>query len=527
MYENNLVKIYPICCSILGREVWNKVITTLGNDLESQILSRLLALRGDGLGIPSFLSELAYLEEVVGRVSTIKEDIPSKFDALSVNPTLDLSRFSWNLSCFFVEGVELSEVKPQQREEWIKVWRNLRTGEVRVEEAVLQELFVIKMVVEDMSLEEAAEAGNISLEEVESMLAQAVEKGIVFAPPSDIRRNTIDFPLKEKTPDCFVSVNTFTLQWHVTNVCDLNCKHCYDRSKRQALSLDRAIAILDDLRAFCKGKHVKGHVCFTGGNPLLYQGFLKLYRAAAQRGFSLSILGNAAPQEEIQKLCEIKRPGYFQVSLEGLSEYNDKIRGKGHFVRTVKFLRVLGELGVSSSVMLTLTKDNLSQVIPLAQILKEQTDYFTFNRLARVGEGINLDLPGRERYISFLSKYVEVSKNNPIIGFKDNLINVVLHRQGMNLFDGCTGYGCGAAFNFVALLADGAVHACRKFPSYIGNILEQNIVDIYDSEIAQKYRRGSSACKLCELRPACGGCMAVAYSYGLDIFEQRDPHCFI
>ncbi|NDY43751.1 hypothetical protein G3N55_13020, partial [Dissulfurirhabdus thermomarina] len=39
--------------------------------------------------------------------------------------------------------------------------------------------------------------------------------------------------------------------------------------------------------------------------------------------------------------------------------------------------------------------------------------------------------------------------------FKDNLLNALLHREGLPLSDGCTGYGCGAAFNFIALLPDG------------------------------------------------------------------------
>jgi len=25
----------------------------------------------------------------------------------------------------------------------------------------------------------------------------------------------------------------------------------------------------------------------------------------------------------------------------------------------------------------------------------------------------------------------------------------------------------------------------------------------------------------------CGGCLASAYSHGLDIFEKKDPYCFI
>lgn len=84
---------------------------------------------------------------------------------------------------------------------------------------------------------------------------------------------------------------------------------------------------------------------------------------------------------------------------------------------------------------------------------------------------------------------------------------------------------CGAAFNFIAVLPDGEAHACRKFPSSIGNVIHQSIGDVYDSDDAKKYRRGSAACGGCKLRHACGGCLAVAHGSGLNIFEEKDPFC--
>ena len=95
------------------------------------------------------------------------------------------------------------------------------------------------------------------------------------------------------------------------------------------------------------------------------------------------------------------------------------------------------------------------------------------------------------------------------------------------MFDGCTGYGCGAAFNFLVVLPDGETHACRKFPSPVGNALQQSIADIYVSGQAKQYRRGSAQCDGCTIRHACGGCLAVAHGQGLNVFEQKDPFCFI
>jgi len=293
------------------------------------------------------------------------------------------------------------------------------------------------------------------------------------------------------------------------------------------MKLEQALRILDDLRAFCRSRHIRGAVSFTGGNPLLYPYFLDLYRAASERGFAISILGNPTSRKQIEDLLAIQRPTHFQVSLEGLPEHNDFIRGRGHFARVIEFLKVLRNLKIYSMVMLTLTKDNLNQVLPLTEILRNLADRFHFNRLSMIGEGANLKLPDRGDYISFLESYIEAAKSNPIMGLKDNLINILRHENGLRPFGGCTGYGCGAAFNFIAVLPDGEAHACRKFPSPIGNVFHQGIAEIYDSEMARRYRSRCTACRSCSIRPVCGGCLAIAYSHGLNVFKEKDPFCFI
>ncbi|HUL01378.1 MAG TPA: thio(seleno)oxazole modification radical SAM maturase SbtM, partial [Nitrospirota bacterium] len=245
------------------------------------------------------------------------------------------------------------------------------------------------------------------------------------------------------------------------------------------------------------------------------------------RGFSTAILGNPAPAEQIAELVAIQMPSFYQVSLEGLQEHNDAIRGTGNFDRVLAFLKVLKELNVSSMVMLTLTSKNINQVIPLAEILRGKVDIFHFNRLSMVGEGAKLTPPDARQYRSFLESYINAARTNPIMGIKDNLINIIKLEHGDSSFGGCTGHGCGAAFNFVSLLADGEVHACRKFPSLIGNIHQQSLSEIFDSDLAHRYRAGSAACRTCTLRPVCGGCLASAHSHDLNVFKDKDPFCFM
>ncbi len=61
-------------------------------------------------------------------------------------------------------------------------------------------------------------------------------------------------------------------------------------------------------------------------------------------------------------------------------------------------------------------------------------------------------------------------RTRPFLGRKEGLLNVLRAEARLPRWGGCTGHGCGAAFNFVALLPDGEVHACRKFPSMLGSL---------------------------------------------------------
>lgn len=478
--------------------------------------------------MPGFLPDLAQLEWAVCRVSDERTESFKNPDRIAVNPTLQLIRVSWSHLPSIVADKKIDPSTPRKSTgEFVLVWKDRGSGHPVCRTASDEDLLALKLVVEETDSGAAAAAGNLPVGAIESALQRAVSRGILLAPPSRIRRDLSGYPEIPCEEEKFVSSAFFTLQWHVTQKCDLRCKHCYDRSDRSDLRLEDGIALLDGLGSFCRERHVKGQVSFTGGNPLLYPHFHELYRAASELGLATAILGNPASREEMEKILSIKKPVYFQVSLEGLRQHNDSIRGRGSFSRTIEFLKLLRQLGIPSKVMLTLTEANMDQVIPLGETLRGLAGSFTFNRLSLVGSGAGLRPPPKENYESFLKAYMRESRKNRTLGWKDSLINILCRRRGLRPFGGCTGYGCGAAFNFISVLSDGEAHACRKFPSPIGNVFKQTLAEIYDSPRAERYRSGPEECRGCDLRIVCRGCLASTFGEGLDVFKNRDPYCFV
>ncbi len=514
MHDESNVSATPVCDALLA----GRKLDRTGARPLSDLLEETPALCASH----PFLPDLAKIEEARHRLRTSPSPIPETVDRLTVNPALTLLPVRWSgLPAFLSDRSS----KPEPAAGHVLVLRRPGREAVEVRAADRRDLLALKVVVEGLDPRELAEDFGVPVGSIDDAVHLAVQGGVVLSPPSRIRRPD-DFPRGCIASDEVFFSPTFTLQWHITQACDLNCKHCYDRSDRQQASLEQGLGVLDDLYDFCRAHHVFGQVSFTGGNPLMHPDFDRFYAEAARRGFLTAVLGNPSPRRRLESMLSVQKPVFFQVSLEGLEAHNDAIRGEGHYGKTMRFLAMLGDLGVHRVVMLTLTRDNMDQVIPLADHLKDRAELFTFNRLSTVGRGADLDAVLPEHYRSFLADYRKAAAGNPVMGFKDNLFNLLNHGEGRPLTGGCTGHGCGAAFNFVSLLSDGEVHACRKFPSSIGNLYGARLEDIYHGPEAVRYRNGSRACASCDIRPVCGGCLAVVHGAGGDVFTDRDPCCF-
>ena len=513
-FETDLRDCYPVCLELLP-----DIESALGRDAA---LSEVLDQHPEWCRRHPYLFDLARIEESRHHLLISPPPLPEKVTHRIVNPALELLPVNWQRLPEFLSD---RSAVPEPGKEYVLVLNRPDAKSVEVRSAGAKDLLALKIVAEGIESRRAASEGNVPVGAIDNVLYRAEQNGLILAPPTRIRRPA-DFPRGEVDDPEFFSSATFTLQWHITQTCDLNCRHCYDRSDRKALTLKKAIGVLDDLYDFCQGHNVLGQVSFSGGNPLLYPHFDRLYREAADRGFMTAVLGNPMPRSRIERMLVVQKPEFYQVSLEGLRKHNDFIRGRNHYDRVMEFLKLLGEMAVYRIVMITLTRDNMDQVLRLAERLQGLADVFTFNRLAKVGRGAELSAVPPDRFPAFLVRYMDVAATNPHMGLKDNLFNLLRWQGGLALGGGCAGHGCGAAFNFVALLPDGEVHACRKLPSLIGNIYRKRLNDIYHGPSARRFRAGSKACRPCPVRPVCGGCPAVSYGFGRDIFNEPDPYCF-
>ena len=525
-HELQIKRIFPACCKSVSADAWSALFRRTENEFKWENFPGIINSIANELDLPEYLNELAELEAAMESCREMQSHLPGRVEQKMLNPSLRILNLNWQGLTRIINSKNGGESVPRKGAETILIWFDPGREKARAQRATNQNLLALKIASEGLHIGRTALEHGANVAGMHRAMDQAQIKGLILGPETLLARDQDIFKVREKAFQRFLQPGVFTLQWHITQACDLNCKHCYDRSSRKHMPFEQAFTVLDELEQFCSSKNVRAKVTFTGGNPLLYPRFNDLYLETVRRGFPVSILGNPASRQRIEELAAIQTPSFYQLSLEGLPEHNDFVRQQGYFDRVMDFLPILKDLGIRSQIMLTLTSENMDQVLPLGEILRGKTDIFTFNRLSAVGEGANLLMPDPDDYQAFLREYMRETEKNPVLGLKDNLINTIRDENRCKPFGGCTGFGCGAGFNFLTLLSDGEIHACRKFPSYMGNIFQEGLVPVYNSPAGRKYRAGSASCRGCGLLPACGGCQAVIFSTGLDPSRDRDPYCF-
>ena len=146
-------------------------------------------------------------------------------------------------------------------------------------------------------------------------------------------------------------VRDFVLQWHLSEACNLKCKHCYQEDHVPVqLSYEELISILNQYRNLLKKLKVKGHINITGGEPLCSPHFFKLLDEFKKDKdlYSFSILTNGTLiNDEMAKKIASYNPEYVQVSLEGGKRINDYVRGKGVYKKVGEAIKLLKKYNVN------------------------------------------------------------------------------------------------------------------------------------------------------------------------------------
>lgn len=327
----------------------------------------------------------------------------------------------------------------------------------------------------------------------------------------------------------------FYFQWHITERCNKNCRHCYqDDNISEELPLEKLELILFHMNDALDKWGLTGTLSLTGGEPFVRKSelFAIMDRVDQLPNFAFyDVLTNGSllNDEVVKALSSQPKLRRVQVSLEGSTPaINDEIRGDGSFNEILNAIRTMKRQGLTVSVMTTLSKFNYADIIPIVELLdSEGVDTFAIERLIPEGRGEQL----REQLLS----------PNELKDLYERLYNVAQHVQRTRILlyrplfglvapdDPTVGALCSVGNNALTIMPDGTVYPCRRLPIPIGNVLTDGLFSIwYDSELLWQIRNPENIkgkCHGCNHLADCRGCRAMAYFCSGDYLAE-DPQCW-
>ncbi len=156
----------------------------------------------------------------------------------------------------------------------------------------------------------------------------------------------------------------------LTNRCNLKCIMCsfhnYPMDIKDELSTKDIISMLDQIKIL-----KIGNITFSGGEPLLRDDIFEIIHYASRLGLNTTLLTNGTIVND-GMVKKIKDSGLnsIWVSIDGLEDVHDSIRGKGSFTRSINFIKIIKEEcpAVSLNIATTVMNNNLEDIPKLLQL---------------------------------------------------------------------------------------------------------------------------------------------------------------
>ena len=326
-------------------------------------------------------------------------------------------------------------------------------------------------------------------------------------------------------------VNRFILQWHISEACNLKCKHCYQENHIPiSLKYDELLNILDQYKELLKKLKVKGHINLTGGEPLLSPYFfLLLDKFKEDRDlYTFSILTNGTLIDDnmAKKISEYS-PEYVQVSLEGDKRLNDFIRGKGVYKKVGSAIKNLKKYNIFTSISFTATKLNYKKfpkVVRYAEKLKVNNVWS--DRYIPLGSNLDNDFLMN---IDETKEYLNIMKKERCrLKSKKSYTNVSMNRALQFIPINDFPYYCTAGKTLLTVMENGDLVPCRRMPIVVGNLLKDNMYNLYNnSDVLKDLRKDNipKDCKDCEHSSLCkGGLKCLTYAL-TGSYKRKDVGC--
>ncbi len=168
--------------------------------------------------------------------------------------------------------------------------------------------------------------------------------------------------------------------------CNLSCHFCFrDLTNFQDVTTENMKKIIDNL-----GPSIKT-MGFTGGEVFLRTDMLEIVRYLGEKGIDVGLLTNATllNPEKVEEMLALPNLKNIGISIDGLRDTHDSIRGKGMFDKSVSVIKLMNKRFKHVGVNSVMTKQNIKELPELLEMLAPyitnySVEYQMFNTAAEV-----------------------------------------------------------------------------------------------------------------------------------------------
>ncbi|AEE14525.1 Radical SAM domain protein [Thermodesulfobium narugense DSM 14796] len=331
----------------------------------------------------------------------------------------------------------------------------------------------------------------------------------------------------------------FTVQIHITERCNLNCRHCYQENEiTEEMSLEEIKDYIQEILEVVYDWAEKSEIAFLpninllGGEVFLRNDWEEILNFLSRENIEYYILTNATLIDEFvaKKLKNFQVSGV-QVSLDGPEKIHDYIRGQDSFKKAVAGIQNLIKNDIHVTLNATISKINYEFFQDLIQVAKDlHVHGLVFSRLVPTGHSQNIKELILTKY-ELKSLYDLVKENNENSDFKINTGDPIA-----SLYIDCnTSYGfggCAAGFAGITILSNATLVPCRRLKISLGNLRRDSFREIWsNSEVLNNLRIQENyfgKCRKCSKFMRCRGCRAICFALSSREeykYLDEDPQC--
>lgn len=175
----------------------------------------------------------------------------------------------------------------------------------------------------------------------------------------------------------------------ITPRCNLRCRHCVNEGSDNTT----AALPLEVIRSLLEQMHELGvlEVRLSGGEPTCRADFFEIVEEAKRNSLTVSVNSNGVyPSHVLERLAH-SRIDRIHVSLDGLEDNHDYVRGKGKFRESISAIRYLRQRGQYIRIVVCLFRNNLADIEGLIRLAEELDCDIKMSPIAGIGYATDMD----------------------------------------------------------------------------------------------------------------------------------------